>query len=155
MENWEKRKEELDEKLEQYGGLWHSKIQMDGCLAALPVELHKDVLTTQIRYRKQILGNKPKEQTLLQVQSGKDHFSTEKLKENLELFLTQLQNKGNEGQRKKGTLKRQAEQEELVQDIVQKKKESNQKCVPVKKRMRVDLPELVGKTILHKWQDGH
>ena len=81
------------------------------------------------------LDNKPKEQTLLQVQSGKDHFSTEKLKENLQLFLTQLQNKGNEGQRKKGTLKRQAEWQKLVQDIVQKKKESNQKCVPVKKRM--------------------
>ena len=108
-ENREKRKEDLDKKLEQYGGLWHSKIQMDGCLAALPVEQHKDVLTTQLRYRKQVLGNIPKEHTLLQVQSGKDHFSTEKLKENLELFLTQLQNKGNEGQRKKGTLKRQAE----------------------------------------------
>ena len=43
----------------------------------------------------------------MQVQSGKDHFSTETLKENLELLLTQLQNKGNEGQRKKGTIKRQ------------------------------------------------
>ena len=58
-ENREKGKEELDRK--QYGGLWHSKIQMDGCLAAVPVEQHKDVLTTQIRYRKHILDNKPKE----------------------------------------------------------------------------------------------
>ena len=60
-ENREKRKEELDKKLEQYGGLWQTKIQMDGCLVTLPVEQHKDVLTTQIRYRKQVLGNKPKE----------------------------------------------------------------------------------------------
>ena len=47
--------------------------------------------------------------------------------------MKQLHNKGNEGHRKKGVLKRQAEWEELVQDIVQKKKEWNQKCVPVKK----------------------
>ena len=49
-ENREKRG--VDKKLEQYGGLWHSKIQMVRCLAALPVEQHKDALTTQIRYRK-------------------------------------------------------------------------------------------------------
>ena len=108
---------------------------MDGCLAVLPVEQHKNALTTHIRYRKQVLDNKPKEHTLLQVQSGKGNFSTEKLKENLELFLTELQNKGNEGQRKKETVKRQAKQKELVQDIVQKKKESNQKYIPVKERM--------------------
>ena len=47
----------------------------------------KDVLVTQIKYRKFVLGIKPTGKTLLQLQSGKEKFTTEQMQENLETLL--------------------------------------------------------------------
>ena len=61
-----------------------SKLQMKGYFPGVPEEQHRDALNCQIKYRKQVLGNKPQGQTLLPLQCGKDQFSTAKLRDNLQ-----------------------------------------------------------------------
>ena len=87
VENKEKRKEQLDMRLEDYGGLWRTADEMKTNLDILPLSKQKDALVTQIKYRKFVLGIKPTEKTLLQLQSGKEKFTTEQLQENLETVL--------------------------------------------------------------------
>ena len=86
-ENKEKRKEQLDIRLEDYSGLWRTADEMKTNLDILPLSKQKDALVTQIKYRKFVLGIKPTEKTLLQLQSGKEKFTTEQLQENLETVL--------------------------------------------------------------------
>ena len=86
-ENKEKRKEQLDIRLEDYDGLWRTADEMKTNLNILPLSKQKDALVTQIKYRKFVLGIKPTEKTLLQLQSGKEKFTTEQLQENLETVL--------------------------------------------------------------------
>ena len=86
-ENKEKRKEQLDIRLEDYGGLWRTADEMKTNLDILPLLKQKDALVTQIKYKKFVLGIKPTEKALLQLQSGKENFTTEQLQENLETVL--------------------------------------------------------------------
>ena len=86
-ENKEKRKEQLDIRLEDYSGLWTTAAEMKTNLDILPLSKQKDALVIQIRYRKFVLGIKPTEKTLLQLQKGKEKFTTEQLQENLETVL--------------------------------------------------------------------
>ena len=59
-------------------------------LETIPNTKQKDALTTQIKYRKFVLGTKIMDKGLLQLQSGKEKFTTEQLKENLESVLQGL-----------------------------------------------------------------
>ena len=74
-------------RLEDYGGLWRTADEMKTNLDILPLSKQRDALVTQIKYRKSVLGIKPTEKTLLQLQSGKEKFTTEQLQENLETVL--------------------------------------------------------------------
>ena len=87
VENKEKRKEQLDIRLEDYSGLWRTAGEMKTNLDILPLSKQEDALITQIKYRMFVLGIKPTEKTLLQLQSGKEKFTTEQLQENLETVL--------------------------------------------------------------------
>ena len=75
----EKRKKQLDIRLEDYSGLWRTADEMKTSLDILPLSKQKDALVIQIKYRKFVLGIKPTEKTLLQLQSGKEKFTTEQL----------------------------------------------------------------------------
>ena len=85
--NKEKRKEQLDIRLENYIGMWRTADEMKTNLDILPLSKQKDALVTQIKYRKFVLGIKPTEKTLLQLQSRKEKFTNEQLQENLETVL--------------------------------------------------------------------
>ena len=83
-ENREKRKEQLDLQLQEYGGLWRTQDEMKTNIDVLTAGKKKDALITQIKYRKFVLGSRPSEKSLLQLQHGKEKFTVEQLEENLE-----------------------------------------------------------------------
>ena len=86
-ENKEKRKEQLDLRLQEYGGLWITRDDMKTNLDVLTAGKKKDALITQIKYRKLVLGSRPSEKSLLQLQHGKEKFIVEQLEENLETVI--------------------------------------------------------------------
>ena len=86
-ENREKRKEQLDLQLQEYGGLWRTQDEMKTNIDVLTAGKKKDALMTQIRYHKFVFGSKPSEKSLLQLQHGKEKFTVEQLEENLETVI--------------------------------------------------------------------
>ena len=110
-ENKEKRKEQLDIRLHDYGGLT--------------------------------------ERTLLQLQSGKEKFTTEQLQENLETVLHRVTQSAHVLNTKHVNIKSKEEWEEELSAIVEKKKEQQKR-----KQQNEHLGfKMVGKRILHKWVD--
>ena len=83
-ENRENRKEQLDLQLQEYGGLWRTQDEMKTNIDVLTAGKKKDALITQIKYCKFVLGSRPSEKSLLQLQHGKEEFTVEQLEENLE-----------------------------------------------------------------------
>ena len=60
-ENKEKRKEQLDLRLQEYGGLWITQDDMKTNLDVLTAGKKKDALIMQIKYCKLVLGSRPSE----------------------------------------------------------------------------------------------
>ena len=148
-ENKEKRKEQLDIRLEDYNGLWRTADEMKTNLDILPLSKQKDALVTQIKYRKFVLGIKPTEKTLLQLQSGKEKFTTEQLQENLETVLHGVTQSAHVLNTKHVNIKCKEEREEELSAIIDKKKEQQKR-----KQQNEHLGfKMVGKRILHKWVD--
>ena len=148
-ESKEKRKEELDKKLEEYGGLWRTPYEMETSLYGIPDTKKKDAVITQIKYRKFVLGTRPTERTLLQLQSGKEKFTLEQLRENLESVLKGISQQPPVTNANKVNIKQRQEREEELSAVIEKKHQQQ------KRKQENDHSgfKLVGKTILHKWID--
>ena len=86
-ENRERRKEQLDLELQEYGGLWRTQDEMKTNIDVLTAGKKKEALMTQVKYRKFVLGIRPSEKPLLQLQHGKEKFTVEQLEENLETVI--------------------------------------------------------------------
>ena len=148
-EKKEQRKESLDSKLEEYGGLWRSPSEMREKLETIPNTKQKDALTTQIKYRKFVLGTKIMDKGLLQLQSGKEKFTTEQLKENLESVLQGFAQTEPEENVNIQTIKEQNLREDELTKAIQMKTQKQKR----KKNEDNYGFRLVGKTILHRWID--
>ena len=149
-EKKEQRKESLDSKLGEYSGFWRSPSEMREKLETIPNTKQKDALTTQIKYRKFVLGTKIMDKGLLQLQSGKEKFTTEQLKENLESVLQGLAQTEPEENVNIQTVKRQnLREDELTKAIQMKTQKQKRKKTEDHYGFR-----LVRKTILHRWIDG-
>ena len=106
----------------------------------------KDALIMQIKYHKFVLGNRPSEKSLLQLQHGKEKVTVEQLEENLETVIQGV----TESTRvpKQVAIKERDEREEELSAAIERKS---------KKRKQQDEHlgfKMVGKTILHKWIDN-
>ena len=118
-------------------------------LDILPLSKQKDALVTQIKYSKFVLGIKPTEKTLLQLQSGKEKFTTEQLQENLETVLHGVTQSALVLNTKHVNIKHKEEREEELSANIEKKKEQQKR-----KQQNEHLGfKMVGKRILHKWVD--
>ena len=96
-------------------------------LDILPLSKQKDALVTQIKYRKFVLGIKPTEKTLLQLQSGKEKFTTEQLQENLETVLHGVTQIAHVLNTKHVNIKHKEEREEELSANIEKKKEQQKR----------------------------
>ena len=142
----EKRKEQLDLQLQEYGGLWRTKDEMKTNIDVLTAGKKKDALITQIKYSKFVLGSRPSEKSLLQLQHGKEKFTVEQLEENLETVIQGVTE--STCVPKQVTVKERDEREEELSAAIERKS---------KKRKQQDEHlgfKMVGKTILYKWKDN-
>ena len=148
----EKRKEELDINLAQIGGLWRNENDLLQNKEKIDKNKWKAALTTQVKYQKLVLGTVVENKKLLQLSSNKKEFSTEELEENLKCVLNGLQvNCQEEVTSVEGNIRK----DYVTQSIRTKREAAGKVGVPPAKVMRDDFPELVRKTILHKWEvDG-
>ena len=150
----EKRKEELDINLAQIGGLWRNENDLLQNKEKIDKNKWKAALTTQIKYRKLILGTVVENKKYLQFSSNKKEFSTEELEENLKYVLNGLQVRCQEEVKTtyvEGNIRKDC----VSQSISRKREAAGKVAVPPAKVIRDDFPELVNKTILHKWEvDG-
>ena len=150
----EKRKEELDINLAQIGGLWRNENDLVQHKEKIDKNKWKAALITQVKYRKLILGTVVENKKLLQLSSNKKEFSTEELEENLKCVLNGLQVNCQEEVETtyvQGNIRKDC----VTQSIRRKREAAGNVGVPPAKVMRDDFPELVKKTILHKWEvDG-
>ena len=86
----EKKKEELDAVLSQYGGLWRCVDDMVNNISELNQKEKKAAITAQISYRKVVIGTKVNDKKLLQLSSNRKDFSVPELKQNLRSILGNL-----------------------------------------------------------------
>ena len=149
----EKRKEELDINLAQIGGLWRNENDLLQNKEKIDKNKWNAALTTQVKYRKLVLGTVVENKKLLQLSSNKKEFSTEELEENFKCVLNGLQVNCQEEVETtyvEGNIRK-----DCVTQSIRKREAAGKVRVPPAKVMRDDFPELVRKTILHKWEiDG-
>ena len=86
----EKKKEELDAVLSQYGGLWRCVHDMVNNMSERNQKEKKAALTAQIKYRKVVIGTKVNDKKLLQLSSNRKDFSVPELEQNLRSILGNL-----------------------------------------------------------------
>ena len=72
----EKQKEELDVMITQYGGLWWSEDDLLADFSDLTEKEKKIAITTQVKYRKAVLGTKVPDKKLLQLSSNQRVFNS-------------------------------------------------------------------------------
>ena len=66
----ERKKDNLDGKMNKCGGLWHSEDDLQRNTAELNEKEKKDAIITQIKYRKVVLGTTVGDKKLLQITSN-------------------------------------------------------------------------------------
>ena len=77
------KKEDLDAVIIQHGGLWQSEDDLRYNVTELIQKEKKVAITSQIKYRKVVLGTKVHEKKLLQLSLNQKDYSAEKLEQNL------------------------------------------------------------------------
>ena len=150
----EKKKEELDGLLMQYGGLWRSENELLENKRNIDERKWKIALVTQIRYRKVVLETYVKDKKLLQLTSNRKELSAKELEDNLLCVI-----KGIEKEPITETVSayraRNVRQELIDEHVTKKRKAVSTSSASAAKWMQLDLPNLVNKFILQKWiKDG-
>ena len=150
----EKKKEELDINLAQIDGVWRNELDLLENKEKIDKNKWKAALVTQIKYRKVILGTVVENKKLLQLSSNKKEFSTQELEENLKCVLNGLQ-VNYEGDVQTTYVEGNIRKDCVTQSITRKREAAGKVAVPPTKVTRDNFPNLVTKTILHKWEvDG-